>query len=133
MQLTCWPSVWFFWRSVYLGLLLIFVVVVCFFTYWTVWAVCIFWKLIWKLILCWLCGLQIFSPVLRLSFPLLCKAFNSVPFVYFCFCILFLFPLLQFMSKRVNGNLTYSPSVITEMFWLILTILYLLFTTVISC
>ena len=63
-----------------------------FFWYWVVWAACI----LWKLILCQLFPLLLFSPILRvvfspcLQFPLPCKAFkfNQVPFVYFClyFC-----------------------------------------------
>ena len=45
--------------------------------YWAAWAICIFWRLI----LCWLFHLQIFSLILRaislfcLWFPLLCKSF----------------------------------------------------------
>ena len=60
-----------------------------FFWYWVVWAACIFWKLI----LCQLFHLLLFSPILRPVFSpclyFLCctKAFkfNQVPLVYFCF------------------------------------------------
>jgi len=51
--------------------------VVCFFWYWVAWAACIFWKLI----LCQLFHLLLFSPILRvvfspcLSFPFLYKSF----------------------------------------------------------
>ena len=56
---------------------------------WVVWAVCIFWKLI----LCQLFHLLLFSPTLRVvfhlaySYPCCAKAFkfNQVPLVYFCF------------------------------------------------
>ena len=58
-----------------------------FFWYWIAWAACIFWKLI----LCQLFHLQLFSPILRVFFTLFsffccAEAFkvNSVPLVYFC-------------------------------------------------
>ena len=59
------------------------------FWYWVVWASCVFWKLI----LCQLFHLLLFSPNWELSFHLaysfLCCAkafkFNQVPLVYFCF------------------------------------------------
>ena len=60
-----------------------------FFGYWVVWAVCIFWKLI----LCQVFHLLLFSTIRGLSFHLaysfLCcaKTFkvNQLPLVYFCF------------------------------------------------
>ena len=64
-------------RNVYLGLLPIFGLGCLFFCYWAPWAACKFWRLI----LCQLLHLQIFSPILRvvfwscLWFPLLCKSF----------------------------------------------------------
>ena len=55
--------------------------------YWVVWAACLFWKLI----LCQLFHLLLFSPFQGLSFAysFLCCAkafkFNQAPLVYFCF------------------------------------------------
>ena len=55
---ACWPSGCHLWRNVYLGLLPIFWLgCLLSFWYWTVWAVCVFWKLI----PCQLHYLQIFS------------------------------------------------------------------------
>ena len=53
-----WPSVCLLWRNVYLGRLPIFGLGCLFFKYWVAWAVYIFWRLI----LCPLIHLQIFSP-----------------------------------------------------------------------
>ena len=59
-----------------------------FFWHWAVWAACVFWKLI----LCQLFHLLLFSPILRVVFSpysFLCCAkafkFNQIPLVYFCF------------------------------------------------
>ena len=63
-------------RNIYLGLFPTFGLGL-FFWYWVVWAACIFWKLI----LCQLFHLLLFSPILRvvfspcLMFPTLCKSF----------------------------------------------------------
>ena len=62
-----WPSVSLLWRNVYLELLPIFWLIFWFFClfvfiyYWPPWAVCKFWRLI----LCQLYCLHIFSPILR--------------------------------------------------------------------
>ena len=65
------------WRNAYLSLLPIFGLGSLLFCYWAAWAAC----KSWRLILCQLLHLQIFSPILRavfwscLWFPLLCKSF----------------------------------------------------------
>ena len=61
---VCWQSVYLLWRNVYLGLLPIFGLGWLFLWYWAAWAACKFWRLI----LCQLLHLQIFSPVLRVVF-----------------------------------------------------------------
>ena len=72
-----WPSICLLWRNVFLGLLPIFWLGCLFIWYWAAWAACIFWRLI----LCQLLHLQLFSPLLRivfsscLWFPLLYKSF----------------------------------------------------------
>ena len=88
---VCWPSRCLLCRSVYflVDLPLIFWLSCLFFWYWAAWAVFVFWRLI----LCWLFCLQIFSLIWGFSFCFayyfLCcgKAFkfNCIPFVYFCF------------------------------------------------
>ena len=75
-----WPSVCLLWKEVCLGLLRIFLL--GFFLYWAPWAVCIFWRLI----LCPLLHLQIFSLTLRvvllssLWFPFtICMETQKIP------------------------------------------------------
>ena len=78
LSCVCWQSVYLIWRNVYLGLLPIFGLGCLFFCYWAAWAAC----KSWRLILCQLLHLQIFSPILRvvfwscLWFPLLCKTYH---------------------------------------------------------
>ena len=86
---VCYPSVCLLWRNVCLGLFPTFWLGCLFFWCWVVWAAYIFWKLI----LCQLFHLLLYSPILRIVFSpcfnFLCCAkafkFNQVPLVYFCF------------------------------------------------
>ena len=94
---VCWLSVCLLWRNVCVCLFPTFWLGCSFFWYWVVWAACIFWKLI----LCQLFHLLLFSPILKVFFffffhhaySFLCcvKAFkfNQVPLVYFCFYFLY--------------------------------------------
>ena len=74
--LVCWLSVCLLWRNVCLGLLPIFDQMGFCFCFCFFWAACIFWRLI----LCQLLHLQIFSTIIKvvflfyLGFPLLCKS-----------------------------------------------------------
>ena len=61
---ACWPSVCLLWRNINLGILPIFQLGHFCCCCWVVQAICIFWRLI----LCWSHHLQIFSPILFLSF-----------------------------------------------------------------
>ena len=63
--ITCLlPSLCILWRNVCLGLFPTFWLSCLFFWHWDVWAACIFWKLI----LCQLFHLPLFSPILRGAF-----------------------------------------------------------------
>jgi len=85
--MSYWVSV-YHWRSLCLGLLLIFFhfsLGCLFIWYWIVWAFCKFWRLIfWQLL-----HLQILSPILRivfssrLWFPLLFRSFCFLSDLYF--------------------------------------------------
>ena len=86
LSCVCWQSVYLLWRNVYLGPPPIFGFGCLFFWYWAAWAACIFWRLI----LCQLLCLQIFSLILRVVFftlmvLLATKFFNAdeVQFIYF--------------------------------------------------
>ena len=61
---VCQPSVCILWRNVCLGLLPTFWLGCSFFCYWVAWAACIFWKLI----ICKLVHLLLFSTILRAVF-----------------------------------------------------------------
>ena len=58
------PSICLLWRNICLGLLPTFWLGCLFFWYWVVWVACIFWKLI----ICQLFNLLLFSPILRVVF-----------------------------------------------------------------
>ena len=64
LSCVCWQSVYLLWTNVCFGLLPIFGLGCMFFCYWAAWAACKFWRLI----LCQLLCLQIFSPILRVVF-----------------------------------------------------------------
>ena len=72
---------WLLWRNVCLGLFPTFWSGCLFFWYWVVWAACIFWKLV----LCQLFPLRLFSPILRVVFSPVCsflcctKSFKESP------------------------------------------------------
>ena len=56
-----WPSECLLWRNVCLGLLPFLIAL--FFWYWAAWAACS--NIFWRLVLCQLLHLQLFSPILR--------------------------------------------------------------------
>ena len=62
--MCCEPSVCLLWRNVCLDIFPTFWLDCLFFWYWVVWNTCIFWKLI----LCQLFHLLLFSPILRVVF-----------------------------------------------------------------
>ena len=102
LSCVCWQSVYLLWRNVYLGLLPIFGLGSLFFWYWAAWATCKFWRLI----LCQLLHLQMFSPILRvlflscLLFALLCKSFLSFIRSHL-FIFVFIYISLGGGSKRI--------------------------------
>ena len=106
--LICWLSVCLLWRNVCLGLLPIFDQMGFCFCFCFFWAACIFWRLI----LCQLLHLQIFSTILRvvfsssLRFPLITKSLSLIRSHLFVFILIILGggsrKILQwFMSKSV--------------------------------
>ena len=82
----CWPSMCLLWGNACLGVLFIFWLGCLFFWYWAVWAACVFWKLI----ICQLFSLQLFSPILRVSF------FNLV------YCLLCWAKALKFNKSHLS-------------------------------
>ena len=83
-------STYFFYWGVFCFILL----------YCTAWAVCIFWRVI----LCQLLYLQIFSPILRVSFHLVygfISCAKALKFNYVQCLFLFLFSLLWEGSKKI--------------------------------
>ena len=73
------------WGNVWLGLLFLFRLGCLFFWYWAVWAACVFWKLI----ICQLISLKLFSPILSVSF------FNLV------YCLLYRGKALKFNKSHL--------------------------------
>ena len=78
---VCYSSVCLLWRNASSGPFPTFWLGCLLFWYWVVWAACTFWKLI----ICQLFPLLLFSPILRvaflpcLQFPLLCKSLKWQP------------------------------------------------------
>ena len=68
---VCKPSVCLLWRNVCLSLFSTFWLGCLFSWHWVVWAACIFWKLI----LCQLFHLLLFSPILKVLLTLLIVSF----------------------------------------------------------
>ena len=90
----CWPSICLFWRNVYLCLPLIFGLGFFLFIF-----SCLY---IWRLILCQMLGLQIFSPILRVIF---------LSYVWFPFAVQKLLSLIRshlfifgFISITLGGR-----------------------------
>ena len=86
------------WRNVCLSLLLIFWSGCLFFWYWAAWATCIFWRLI----LCQLFHLLLFSPILRIvvSFYIISSSVQKLLSLIRFHLFSFLFPLFWEVSHR---------------------------------